>query len=132
MAANAVLIVDDDDDILLELEEFLTSLGVGCHCASGVDGALRMLEACDDICLILTDLRMPDKSGLRLIQTMNGRPAERRVPIIVTSGHADMSDVITLFRSGVVDFLPKPIYFDRLIELLARYVPGFHPSGVTP
>jgi len=39
------------------------------------------------------------------------------------SGHADMHDVIGLFRLGVVDFLPKPIYYEHLFTVLQRLFP---------
>ncbi|MGI3129389.1 response regulator [Halopseudomonas pachastrellae] len=125
MSHKSVLVVDDEADILLELDEFLTTMGVRCVCASSVAEAMQCLQQNADICLIITDLRMPEQSGLRLIQMLKDGRAEQPLPIIVTSGHADMADVITLFRSGVVDFLPKPIYFDHLIELLERFVPGY-------
>ena len=45
------------------------------------------------------------------------------LPIIVMSGHADMNDVIGLLPLQVVDFLPKPIYQERLIEVLNQRFP---------
>lgn len=128
MGKKSVLIIDDDSDILLELEELLLSIGFICHCATGVVAALKIIDEHPDIALIITDLRMPDQSGLRLIQMLRDTEEKHAIPIIVTSGHADMDDVITLFRNGVIDFLPKPIYYDHLVGLLQRFVPDFEIS----
>lgn len=121
---SKILIVDDDEDILIELEEMLTELGFTCLSETDVTRALEIKRNHPDIGLIVTDLRMPGQSGLRLVKTINelndGQPP---TPIIVMSGHADMDDVISLFRNGVIDFLPKPIYYEHLLKILDRVFP---------
>ncbi|NLY59586.1 MAG: response regulator [Gammaproteobacteria bacterium] len=58
------------------------------------------------------------------MQLLNERYTEgNRVPIIITSGHADRDDVITLFRNGAADFLPKPIHYEHLVQQLQRFFP---------
>ena len=66
---------------------------------------------------------MPEQSGLRLIQHLNDNEQYNSIPVIVTSGHADVDDVIALFRFGAVDFLPKPIYYQHFVSLLQRIFP---------
>lgn len=124
---NKILLIDDDEDILIELHESMVALGFMCVCANSTSEALIALDRNPDIALIISDLRMPDQSGLRLLQILNERDEdERRIPIIITSGHADMDDVIGLFRNGAVDFLPKPIHYEHLIAQLKRFFPT-HP-----
>lgn len=126
---NKILLIDDDDDILIELHESMVTLGFLCVCASNISDALVALDRHPDIALIISDLRMPDQSGLRLLQVLHERDElERRIPVIITSGHADMDDVIGLFRHGAVDFLPKPIHYEHLIAQLKRFFPS-HPLG---
>lgn len=121
---NKILLVDDDEDILIELHEAMVTLGFMCVCAGNISEALIALDRNPDIALIISDLRMPDQSGLRLLQILNERDEhERAIPIIITSGHADMDDVIGLFRNGAVDFLPKPIHYEHLIAQLKRFFP---------
>lgn len=125
LPVNKVLLIDDDEDILIELYELLVTLGFTCVCANSTREALIVLEGSQDIALIISDLRMPDQSGLRLLQILNEQDErERRIPIIITSGHADMDDVIGLFRHGAVDFLPKPIHYEHLIAQLKRFFPA--------
>lgn len=124
---NKILLIDDDEDILIELQEFMVTLGFMCVCASNPSEALVALDRNPDIGMIISDLRMPEQSGLRLLQILNEQHEyEHRIPIIITSGHADMDDVIGLFRHGAVDFLPKPIHYEHLVAQLKRYFPTHH------
>lgn len=124
-----ILLIDDDEDILIELEELLVQLGFACLCAGKASEALAQLDQHADIRLIISDLRMPDQSGLRLLQILAERnDGKYSVPVIITSGHADMDDVITLFRNGAVDFLPKPIHYEHLVSLLQKLFPS-HQMG---
>lgn len=117
---RTLLLVDDDPDFLAELDELLVGSGFACLCASQADQALALLQRHEDIALMISDLRMPEQSGLRLLQRLREIPRLARLPVIATSGHADMHDVIALLRLGIVDFLPKPIHYDRLFEALRR------------
>lgn len=118
-----ILLVDDETDALEELGELLEGEGFRCHCANSVGAAMACLATWPAIALVITDLRMPDESGLRLIHNLRGNPQYANLPIIVMSGHADMNDVIGLLPLQVADFLPKPIYQERLIEVLNQRFP---------
>lgn len=118
-----LLLVDDEEDILLELAEMLESEGFPCHTATSVSLALACLQQHPDVALVMTDLRMPEESGLRLVQRLREQPQHRELPIIVTSGHADMEDVIDVLRLHVTDFFRKPIYHERLLETLDKLFP---------
>lgn len=122
-AREELLLVDDEEDILLELAEMLDSEGFRCHTATSVAQALERIKQFPHIALVITDLRMPEESGLRLIQRLRGVSCRQQLPIIVTSGHADMDDVIDVLRLQVTDFFRKPIYHERLMETLNRLLP---------
>lgn len=113
---KSILLVDDEPEILSELAELLEAEGLACLCAQSVAQAMQQLAEQPNIGLVITDLRMPDESGLRLIQRLRSHPLHQQLPIIVTSGHACMDDVVGILRLGVVDFLPKPIYQEYLLE----------------
>lgn len=113
-----LLLMDDDEAILLELAELLEGEGFCCHTATSVKLALAQLSRHPDIALVITDLRMPEESGLRLIQRLREHTSRQHLPVIVTSGHAEMDDVIDVLRLQVLDFFRKPIYHERLFETL--------------
>lgn len=118
-----ILLVDDEEDTLLELQEMLEDAGFVCHLATSVQVAMQQLNRFPDIALIITDLRMPEESGLRLLQRLRSGGSNQNIPVIVSSGHAGIDDVIDVLRLQVVDFLRKPIYHEQLIATLDNLFP---------
>jgi len=118
-----LLLVDDEEDANEELAELLEGEGFRCFTASSVKLALQLLTRHPDIALVITDLRMPDESGLSLIRRLREPTSRRDLPVIVTSGHADMEDVSDLLRLQVLDLFRKPIYHLRLLETLNSLFP---------
>lgn len=123
MLRQQLLLVDDEEDILLELAEMLEGEGFYCYTATSVKRAIDLLLIHHDIALVVTDLRMPEESGIRLIQRLRAHTSKQHLPVIVTSGHADMDDVIDVLRLHVIDFFRKPIYFERLVEVIKAQFP---------
>ncbi|MEG1038624.1 MAG: response regulator [Pseudomonas sp.] len=118
-----ILLVDDEEDALLELAELLEGEGFCCHTATSVKLALQQLTRHPDVALVITDLRMPEESGISLIKRLREHTARQHLPVIVTSGHADMDDISDLLRLQVLDLFRKPIYHIRLLETLENLFP---------
>ena len=118
-----LLLVDDEEDALLELAELLEGEGFCCHTATSVKLALQQLTRHPDVALVITDLRMPEESGISLIKRLREHTARQHLPVIVTSGHADMDDDSDLLRLQVLDLFRKPIYHNRLLETLDNLFP---------
>ncbi|POA20033.1 histidine kinase [Pseudomonas sp. FW300-N1A1] len=126
-----LLLVDDEEDALLELAELLEGEGFCCLTATSVKLALQHLTRHPDIALVITDLRMPEESGMSLICRLREHTLRQHLPVIVTSGHADMDDVSDLLRLQVLDLFRKPIYYIRLLETLNNLFPQPHVRSVT-
>lgn len=90
-----LLLVDDEEDALLELAELLEGEGFSCFTATSVKLALHHLTCHPDIALVITDLRMPEESGMSLIKRLREHTSRQHLPVIVTSGHADMETSVT-------------------------------------
>ncbi|MHC6227593.1 response regulator [Pseudomonas sp. X10] len=118
-----ILLVDDEAEALQELAELLENEGFCCHTATSVTLALQQLSRHPDVALVITDLRMPEESGISLIKRLREHTARQHLPVIVTSGHADMDDVSDLLRLQVLDLFRKPIYHARLLETLDNLFP---------
>ena len=118
-----LLLVDDEEDALLELAELLEGEGFCCFTATSVKLALQQLTQHPDIALVITDLRMPEESGIALIKRLREHTSRQHLPVIVISGHADMSDVSDLLRLQVLDLFRKPIYHVRLLDTLENLFP---------
>ncbi|MFG6204516.1 response regulator [Pseudomonas retamae] len=123
MPRQQLLLVDDEEDALLELAELLEGEGFVCHTATSVKLALQHLTRHPDIALVITDLRMPEESGMSLIRRLREHTAREHLPVIVMSGHADMEDVSDMLRLQVLDLFRKPIYHVRLFETLDNLFP---------
>ena len=118
-----LLLVDDEEDALLELAELLEGEGFCCYTATSVKLALLQLTQHPDIALVITDLRMPEQSGIELIRRLRQHTQRQHLPVIVISGHADMDDVSDLLRLQVLDLFRKPIYHVRLLDTLDNLFP---------
>jgi DNA-binding NtrC family response regulator len=113
-----VLVVEDLEDQRNSLQELLQlSLGLEVDTAEEGAKALEMLRA-RPYSLVVTDLRMPKVSGLKLIEAVQ---AERiPVTVIVTTGHGSVKDAVEAMRMGAYDFLTKPPDPQHLCLLVQR------------
>lgn len=118
-----ILLVDDEEDALIELAESLGDAGFVCFTANSVTEALQELTLNPDIALVITDLRMPEESGISLIKRLREHTSRSHLPVIVMSGHAEMDDVSDMLRLQVLDLFRKPIYLVRLLDTLNSLFP---------
>lgn len=111
--SRTIDIVDDDADVCRSLAMLLRRQGydVAVH-----HDARHMLDTVDpDHGCIISDVRMPDMSGLDLMRTM--RAAGIEIPFIFMTGHRDVAMAVQAMKLGAVDFLVKP--FDLAAVLAA-------------
>ncbi|NCE93977.1 response regulator [Pseudomonas sp. L13] len=123
-----ILLVDDEEDALIELAESLEDEGFVCFTANSVTFALQELTLHPDIALVITDLRMPEESGISLIKRLREHTSRSQLPVIVMSGHAEMDDVSDMLRLQVLDLFRKPIYLVRLLDTLNNLFPLSTPG----
>lgn len=122
-----VLLVDDDLDVLGANARYLRTNHIDVIVAESAHSALNRL-ATDDINLILTDLRMPNCSGLEF--AAKARESRPLIPIIFFSGYAEVSDVVAAMKLGAVEFLEKPIDPDQLLSVVRKASsPVYSPSA---
>ena len=114
-----VLVVDDEEGILEEAAEALTEEGYECFPASNVDDALAILRDDPEITLVVTDLKIPGKTGGDLIK--EARAAfERDIKFIVMSGHGSPTIKINGVDIDALPFLRKPLDIDEFLEMVGR------------
>jgi DNA-binding NtrC family response regulator len=108
-----VLVVEDDDDMRLTLKEFISKMGVKVCTAGTVADAKRSLRAeADPFDLVLTDLKLPDGSGMDVLADAHARSAETLVTIV--TGYASLETAIEAIRLGAYDYLTKPFSLDEI------------------
>ncbi len=117
MSTPAILIVDDEPDIRELLAMTIRRMGFEAFCADNLEGARRQLERRRfDFCL--TDMKLPDGSGLELIQHIQQQHAGLPVAVITAYGSVDLA--IESMKTGAFDFLSKPIDIERLRALVSN------------
>jgi len=116
--SQRILVVEDLEDQRASLQELL-QLSLGLEVDTAEDGAkgLEMLRA-RPYSLVITDLRMPKVSGMKLIEAVQTEKIP--VTVIVTTGHGSIKDAVEAMRQGAHDFLTKPADPQHMILLVKR------------
>ncbi len=114
-----VLVVDDEKYILEEISETLTKEGYEWFLADNVDDALAILRDDPGIMLVVTDLKMPGKTGGDLIKEAQ-EAFDRDIEFIVMSGHGSPTVKTNGIDIGEFPFLRKPLDIDEFLEMVER------------
>jgi two-component system, LuxR family, response regulator FixJ len=111
-AARAVHIIDDDQALRESLAFLLQAAQLEVR---SFDSAKRFLDALPDASLgcVITDIRMPDMSGIDLLRRL--KELKVGVPVIVITGHGDVPLAVEAMKIGAVDFFEKPFNDDQLV-----------------
>lgn len=110
-----VLFVDDEEDLCMLMQMSLSRMGIDSHIANGVQQAKQLLEKNQyDACL--TDLNMPDGSGLQLVSYISQYHPQS--PVAVLSAYGNMDIAIAALKAGAFDFVSKPVNQIELQHLL--------------
>jgi signal transduction histidine kinase/ActR/RegA family two-component response regulator len=118
-AGQAILIVDDEPELVRLAEEIVASLGyeaIGFSDATAAIESFRRAPARFDA--VLTDERMPVVHGTRLAEEIHDLRAD--IPILLVTGHRDKQTDARAQRAGIVDILDKPLRAGDLREALGR------------
>ena len=117
-----VLIVDDDTLFRVGLEKVVSKEGFKAISASTGEKALKKVEE-ENPFLVLLDLRLPDSlDGLAVLEIIRKKHPE--ICVIIISGHTDIRGAVDAMKAGALDYLEKPIDFDRLKTILHSQKPG--------
>ncbi|SDG17829.1 sigma-54-dependent transcriptional regulator [Phytopseudomonas seleniipraecipitans] len=116
MNRQRALIVDDEPDIRELLEITLGRMKLDTRSARNVKEAREWL-AKEPFDLCLTDMRLPDGTGLEIVQHIQQRYPQTPVAMITAFGSVDTA--INALKAGAFDFLTKPVDLGRLRELVA-------------
>ena len=112
-----VHIIDDDEAVRDSLAFLLEAADLKVRT---YDSAVRFLAEAGPLnsgCLI-TDIRMPEMTGLDLVRHLNERGSN--LPVIVMTGHGDVPLAVEAMRAGVLDFIEKPFSDEVILSALRR------------
>ncbi len=117
MAAEKILVVDDEDSIREVVSTLLTARGYQCTVATNGREALQKFQTLAPD-LVLSDIVMPEMDGLRLLEATRSRDGD--VPVIMVTALHDITTAIEAIRRGAYDYLLKPFEKDQLYLSVRR------------
>lgn len=112
-----VWLVDDDASIRWVLEKALRQGGMAPTAFDHADSAIAALRR-DRPDVLITDVRMPGRSGLELLTEIRGSQPE--LPVIVMTAHSDLDSAVAAYQGGAFEYLPKPFDIDQAVDLVRR------------
>lgn len=112
-ANPSVLVIDDDLEFRDSVVRLLRTVGLPARQFSSVPDFLNADPPDGPTCLVL-DVRMPGRSGLELQRDLAA--ANRRVPIIFITAHADVPMTVQAMKGGAIEFLTKPFRDQDLLD----------------
>src|SRR5436309_2758131 len=117
MESAKILVVDDETSILKLLKEALTQWGYQVACVSTGTEALEAIRG-DMFDAVITDIRMPDMTGLEIRKEMKSH--DESVEVVVMSGYPTIASAVEALKEGAFDYLSKPLLLDELRHLMVR------------
>ena len=112
-----VLVVDDDASIRVYLSALLKKHGFAVIVCESAEEALSYIRE-EPITVVLTDIKMPNVSGLELLHEIRQLNAE--IPVILMTGNADLDLAIEAVNKGALSFLTKPLNREYLLSAINR------------
>ena len=107
-----IYVIDDDDAVRQSLEFLLKTTGMTVRGFEHAKAFLDILPQVQHGCVI-TDVRMPGMSGIDLLSRL--KDSNPNLPVVVITGHGDISLAVEAMKIGAIDFLEKPFDDDHLI-----------------
>ena len=112
-----IFLIDDDESMRTVLKGMLEFLGFQVHVyASAIEFLKVSMQAAPAV--IITDMQMPDMSGVELQAELLKRG--RQIPIIFISGESTLPQTISAMKQGAIEFLLKPFERDQLLSAVVR------------
>ena len=109
-----ILIVEDDIAFGTMLQTWLRRKGFEVDKATSVSAAVKLLVDMKSVDLVLSDLRLPDHDGLRLLAWMHEHSIN--APFIVMTNYAEVQNAVLAMKSGAADYIAKPVQPDILLQ----------------
>jgi len=112
-----VLIVEDDPHVLLGCQQALALEDIASEGVGNAEEALQRISE-DFAGIVISDIRLPGIDGLQLLAELKRR--DPALPVVLITGHGDISMAVGAMREGAYDFMEKPFSPERLVDVTRR------------
>src|SRR5687767_5940576 len=113
-----ILVIDDDRDMCLLLNRFLTRKNYEVAELYSGKKAMEYLENNPPPDLILSDFRLEDMDGSVLLQKIKSKYPS--LPVIIITGYSDIKTAVTVMKSGAFDYIVKPLLPDEILATIQK------------
>jgi FixJ family two-component response regulator len=117
MSDLELFVVDDDAPVRRALDRLLRVAGYRVRAFASAHDVLEELPYSTPACMII-DVRMPERNGLELFETL--RSTRESIPVIFITGHGDIAMAVRAMKAGAADFLAKPFDDKALLDAVAQ------------
>ena len=114
---TTVLLVEDEASVRLATTQSLKLARLAVDAVATAEEALQLLTPEFDG-IVVTDVRLPGRSGLDLLQ--QAMQLDRELPVILVTGHGDVAMAVQAMRDGAYDFVEKPFSAEHLVAVVRR------------
>ncbi len=116
---HTVFIIDDDTEVCAALRWLFESIHLNVETYHSAPLFLKQLKNNKPGCLII-DVRMPEMSGLELLEQL--KVQKSRLPVIIMTGYGDIPMAVRAMKAGALDFFLKPFNDQYLLEIVQKYI----------
>jgi two-component system nitrogen regulation response regulator GlnG len=116
---KAIWIIDDDKSIRWVFEKALARTDLNFKTFSSIKEALAAIKD-EEPQVIVSDIRMPQGSGLELLQVIKEKYVH--IPVIIMTAYSDLESAVAAFQGGAFEYLAKPFDVDQAIEIIHRAI----------
>jgi len=116
---KAIWIIDDDKSIRWVFEKALARTDLNFKTFSSIKEALAAIKD-EEPQVIVSDIRMPQGSGLELLQVIKEKYTH--IPVIIMTAYSDLESAVAAFQGGAFEYLAKPFDVDQAIEIIHRAI----------
>ncbi|MFP4621744.1 MAG: ATP-binding protein [Bacteroidales bacterium] len=115
-----ILVVEDDPVSQRYLKEILDDTGAEIVIAGSGTDAFRMFSRSGDFCMVLMDIKLPDKSGYQVAREIRKEAPD--IPIVAQTAYAMHEDKVKSIEAGCTDYISKPIDPKALLAIMNKYL----------
>ncbi len=117
MLSQSILVVDDEPDMRIALSHALNRCGYSVETASNGFEALERFRE-EDFNIVITDLKMPEMSGMQVLDEV--KKISPRIPVIMITAYGTINNAVKAMREGASDYLLKPFSSETLEEAIKK------------
>ncbi|MCK5913608.1 MAG: sigma-54-dependent Fis family transcriptional regulator [Desulfuromusa sp.] len=112
-----IYLIEDDDDVRRGCEQSIQLANLSVRSFTTAEAALAAMEDSPPA-VVVSDVRLPRISGLELLDEMQKYDSD--IPLILITGHGDVSMAVQAMRDNAYDFIEKPFHSEHLLDVIRR------------